>query len=157
MRRGDRRLRAGHRARPSPARSGRRHRRAPPTPIPPAGFAVVIAPPPGGLGAALVGQRLLYWWPGEGWQRGNVARLCKRGALSHVVAYTRQTLVCAARPTRCLTLRHHDTVPDGRSSPRLLLPGYPDPCGPTPLGLNLEFGRRLAGHSSGALPRPGPG
>ena len=35
---------------------------------------------------------LLYWWPDDGWQRGGtVARLCPRGAFSHVVAYTRQT------------------------------------------------------------------
>ena len=34
---------------------------------------------------------LLYWWPTDGWQRGTVARLCPRGAFSHVVAYTRQT------------------------------------------------------------------
>jgi hypothetical protein len=31
-------------------------------------------------GPALVGKRLLYCWPGEGWQRGTVARLCTRGA-----------------------------------------------------------------------------
>jgi len=30
-------------------------------------------------------------WPDDGWQRGTVARLCPRGAFSHVVAYTRQT------------------------------------------------------------------
>ena len=46
---------------------------------------------PGDLGAALVGRTLLYWWPTDGWQRGTVARLCPRGAFSHVVAYTRQT------------------------------------------------------------------
>ena len=47
--------------------------------------------PPGDLGATLVGQTLLYWWPPDGWQRGTLARLCPRGAFSHVVAYTRQT------------------------------------------------------------------
>ena len=31
------------------------------------------------------------WWPDDGWQRGTAARLCPRGAFSHVVAYTRQT------------------------------------------------------------------
>ena len=45
--------------------------------------------------AELVGRTLLYWWPADsdGWQpeRGTVARLCPRGAFSHVVAYTRQT------------------------------------------------------------------
>jgi hypothetical protein len=65
---------------------------APPSPIPPAGF-LVDAAPPGDLRAPLVGRTLLYWWPDEGWQRGTVARLCPRGAFSHVVAYTRQTSV----------------------------------------------------------------
>ena len=36
-------------------------------------------------------RKILYWWPEDGWQRGTVARLCPRGAFSHVVAYTRQT------------------------------------------------------------------
>ena len=36
-----------------------------------------------------VGRTILYWWPKDGWQRGTVARLCPRGAFSHVVAYTR--------------------------------------------------------------------
>jgi len=61
-----------------------------PAPLPPAGYTVDAAPP-GDLGAALVGRTLLYWWPTDGWQRGTVARLCPRGAFSHVVAYTRQT------------------------------------------------------------------
>ena len=52
---------------------------------------IVDAAPPPDLGAALVGRQLLYWWPDDGWQRGTVARLCPRGAFSHVVAYTRQT------------------------------------------------------------------
>ena len=61
-----------------------------PQPIPPAGFTIDAAPP-GDLRAALVGRQLLYWWPDDGWQRGTVARLCPRGAFSHVVAYSRQT------------------------------------------------------------------
>ena len=60
-----------------------------PPPIPPTGF-TVEAVPPGDLGVALVGRTVLYWWPDDGWQRGAVARLCKHGAFSHVVAYTRQ-------------------------------------------------------------------
>ena len=63
-----------------------------PPPIPPTGFKVE-AVLPGDLGAALVGRTVLYWWPDDGWQRGTVARLCPRGAFSHVVAYNRQTLV----------------------------------------------------------------
>ena len=39
----------------------------------------------------LVGRTVLYWWPDDCWQRGTAARLCPRGAFSHVVAYNRQT------------------------------------------------------------------
>ena len=63
-----------------------------PPPIPPTGFTVEAAPP-GDLGAALVGRTVLYWWPDDGWQRGTVARLCPRGAFSHVVPFNRQTSV----------------------------------------------------------------
>ena len=77
---------AGERADDWPA-AGRR--RIPPAgappPIPPAGFTVEAAPP-GDLGAALVGRTLLYCWPDNGWQRDTIARLCPRGAFSHVVA-----------------------------------------------------------------------
>ena len=38
-----------------------------------------------------MGRTILYWWPTDGWQRGTIARLCPRGAFSHVVAYSRQT------------------------------------------------------------------
>ena len=71
-----------------------------------------------GLGAALVGRVLLCWWPDDGWQRGTVACLCPRCAqgLSHVVAYTWQTLVLRGKA---------DTDPAGcfsrRPLPRLLL------------------------------------
>ena len=52
----------------------------------------------GGRGSAQrpgrgAGRTLLYWWPDDGWQRGTVARLCPRGAFSHVVDYPRLTLV----------------------------------------------------------------
>ena len=56
---------------------------APPS-ILPAGY-TVEAPPPGDLGAALVGT-MLNWWPNDGWQRGTVACPCHRGDLWHVVA-----------------------------------------------------------------------
>ena len=49
--------------------------------------------PPGDLGAALVGRTVLYWWPNDGLQCGTVARLCPRGAFSHVVAYKRRMSV----------------------------------------------------------------
>ena len=60
-------------------------------PLPPSGF--TVDPAPGDLGAALVGRRLLYWWPTDGWQLGTVARVCSSAAkgFSHVVAYHRRT------------------------------------------------------------------
>jgi hypothetical protein len=60
-------------------------------PLPPAGYSV--DPSPGDLGATLVGRRILYWWPSDGWQLGTVARICAPSAsgFTHVVAYTRQT------------------------------------------------------------------
>ena len=57
-----------------------------PPPISLTGF-TVEAGPPGDLGAALVGRTVLCWWPADGWQRGTVARLCPRGAFSHVVGW----------------------------------------------------------------------
>ncbi len=52
-------------------------------------------PSPGDLGATLpvVGRRILYWWPSDGWQLGTVARICAPSAsgFTHVVAYTWQT------------------------------------------------------------------
>ena len=84
-----------------------------------------------------MGQRLLYWWPDEGWQRGTVARLCPRGAFSHVVAYTRQTsalrgtadtLLDAAsygapgRQARAPGRQHLETCTRAISR---LIPGYP--------------------------------
>ena len=59
-------------------------------PIPPAGLPVE-AGPPGDLGAALMGRTVIYWWPDDCWQRRTVARLCPRGAFSHVVAFIPQT------------------------------------------------------------------
>jgi hypothetical protein len=52
-----------------------------------------VDPSPGDLGATLVGRRILYWWPSDGWQLGTVARICAPSAsgFTHVVAYTRQT------------------------------------------------------------------
>jgi hypothetical protein len=62
---------------------------AAPAPVAPAGWAVspVVAP---SLGASI-----LYWWPDDGWQRGVVARLCKRAPYSHVVRYRRPTAAFA--------------------------------------------------------------
>ena len=60
------------------------------SPLPPPGF--TVDPSPGALGPALVGRRLLYWWPSDGWQLGTVARVCPTSSeFSHVVAYHRKS------------------------------------------------------------------
>ena len=97
---------------------------AAPPPIPPAGFTVDLAPP-GDLRAAQVGRTILYWWPEDGWQRGIVARLCPRGAFSHVVAYV------AVRPANVGAVRHGGHAarcslllrPLGAALPQGLAPG----------------------------------
>ena len=50
-------------------------RRKPENTVPPPLSLVGAAsapPPPGDLGAALVGRTVLYWYPDDGWQRGAV-------------------------------------------------------------------------------------
>jgi hypothetical protein len=39
-------------------------------------------------GAALVGARVLYQWPTDGWVLGRVRRACRQPGFSHVVGYT---------------------------------------------------------------------
>ena len=122
-----------------------------PPPIPPTGFTVEAAPP-GDLGAALVGKTVLYWWPDDGWQRGTVARLCPRGAFSHVVAYIWQTLVLRGTA---------DTILDAASYGSrwmLLSPArrqvWPGPFDPGLPDCRFEFGRWLRVVTA---PGPGPG
>ena len=100
---------------------------------------------------------MLCWWPEDGWQRGTVARVCSRGAFSHVVAYTPQT--SALRGTADMLL---DAASYGVRSPRPLVPGRPahrlggsgSPLWPGPPTLTFS----LVGGSSqlGPLARPGP-
>ena len=66
-----------------------------PLPIPPTGFTVEVASP--------CDRTVLSRWPDDGWQRGTVARLCQRGACSHVVAYFGRRRRCGTRRTRCST------------------------------------------------------
>ena len=73
--------------------------------------------PPGDLGAARVGRTVLYWWPGDDWQRGIVAVLCSHGTCLHVVAYTRQT--SALRCTADKLLDAAPTAPTGCFSRQL--------------------------------------
>ena len=42
-----------------------------------------------GTPTQLVGRKILYWWPGEGWQLGSVARVSAKAGFSHVVAYNK--------------------------------------------------------------------
>ena len=161
-----RRLRAGDRphpprtAPPPPPLAGAA---GAPQPMPPAGY-VVEAAPPGDLGTALVGRTLLYWWPDDGWQRGTVARLCPRGAFSHVVACR----VGAARHggqrrTHCLTL------PPAAPAGCFKFPCRPPPLAwpgpsalPPPAPLSFKLSRMtvrvtFARQSSQLLARSGPG
>jgi hypothetical protein len=59
------------------------------TPLPPSGFTVEAVPAV--AGPELVGRRILYLWPEDGWQLGTVARVCTRAPFTHVVAYHRRT------------------------------------------------------------------
>ena len=56
-------------------------------PIPPSGFTLLLSPPD--PLPDLIGRRIFYWWPDDGWQLGTVARQCVRVPFSHVVAYHR--------------------------------------------------------------------
>ena len=100
----------------------------------------------------LTQERGLYRWPEHGWQRGAVARLCQRGAFSHVVA---------ARRTHCSTPPPTTSV--GCCYPLPLVPGSPGPptrrlpAGPPlwPGPPTLPFS--LVGGSSQPGPPAGPG
>ena len=107
----------------------------------------VSQPSHGDLRAALVGRTILYWRPEDGWHRGTVARLCPRGALSHVVAYTRQTSVLRGAADT-LARRRHLRRPMGaalpgpwcRGRPRLGGSGPPLWLGPPTLTFSLVGG-----------------
>ena len=49
-----------------------------PAPAPPPGFSIDPNPPPDDPPSLLVGRRMLYFWPSDGWQLGSVARLCTK-------------------------------------------------------------------------------
>ena len=55
-------------------------------PEPPAGFRLAAVAEVVD-GAALVGRRVLYWWPDDGWLHGRVACARLQAGFSHVVAY----------------------------------------------------------------------
>ena len=63
-------------------------------------------------GAALVGARVLYWWPTEGWVPGAVTRRSRSPGFSHVVGYGRNSALGAAMVTSLLDVASHG--PHGR-------------------------------------------
>ena len=115
-------------------------------------FRAVSGPLAPGTHGLLTQERGLYRWPEHGWQRGAVARLCQRGAFSHVVA---------ARRTHCSTPPPTTSV--GCCYPLPLVPGSPGPptrrlpAGPPlwPGPPTLPFS--LVGGSSQPGPPAGPG
>ena len=71
---------------------------------------------------------MLYWWLDDGWQRDTVARLarlCPRGAFSHVVAYTRQTSALRGTADRLLDAASYGLL-------GAVLAGPCGGCGPGP-------------------------
>jgi len=77
---------------PRPPPSARRAApsQPPPLPPPPSGFSIA-ASAPDGPPAGLVGSKILYWWPEDGWLLGSVAKVSSKPPFSHVVAYHAKT------------------------------------------------------------------
>ena len=48
------------------------------------------------VGKALVGARVMYLWPADGWLQGRVRRVCRRPGFSHVVGYPASSPLGAA-------------------------------------------------------------
>ena len=63
---------------------------APPPLVAPAGFRLAV-PSEVVTGPALVGRKVLFYWPTGGWVRGTVARRSCAAGHSHVVRYARAT------------------------------------------------------------------
>ena len=66
-----------------PPLAGRRHRSRLPFRPPPSGFSIA-ASAPDGPPAGLVGSKILYWWPEDGWLLGSVAKVSSKPPFSHV-------------------------------------------------------------------------
>ena len=43
-----------------------------------------------------MGNKILYWWPEDGWLLGSVAKVSSKQPFSHVVAYHMKTSPCLA-------------------------------------------------------------
>ena len=77
------------------------------------------------VGKALVGARVMYLWPADGWLQGRVRRVCRRPGFSHVVGYPASSRLGAAEVETLLdeashgpTGRWHLLVPAGQRHPR---------------------------------------
>jgi hypothetical protein len=81
------------------------------SPVAPTGFRLA-APPEILVGAALVGQVVLYFWPSHGWVRGTVHRRSRAAGFSHVVRYARTSALGTAETPSLLDAASHG--PAGR-------------------------------------------
>ena len=81
------------------------------SPLAPAGFRVATVAEVL-TGAALVGARVLYRWPTEGWVPGTVARVSRTPGFSHVIRYGRASALGAAVVASLLDPASHG--PHGR-------------------------------------------
>ena len=64
------------------------------------------------VGKALVGARVMYLWPADGWLQGRVRRVCRRPGFSHVVGYPASSPLGAAEVDTQLDEASHG--PTGR-------------------------------------------
>ena len=58
-------------------------------------------------GKALVGQSILYWWPGQGWVQGRVVRVSRAAGFSHGVHYSRGSALGAGEAASLLDAPSH--------------------------------------------------
>ncbi len=80
-------------------------------PLGPAGFRLATSSE-ALTGTALVGQTVLYRWPGDGWVRGTVTGRSRTAGFSHVVRYGRTSALGSAVVPSLLDAASHG--PAGR-------------------------------------------
>ena len=80
-------------------------------PLAPVGFRLVTADEVR-TGTALIGARVLYWWPADGWVPGTVTRVSSTPGFSHVIRYGRASALGPAVVTSLLDAASHG--PQGR-------------------------------------------
>jgi hypothetical protein len=67
-----------------------------------------------GMGAALVGQSILYRWPVQGWVLGKVIRVSQAAGFSHGVCYARGSALCVGEAASLMDAPLHCPGPAGR-------------------------------------------